>query len=277
MLNNSSGPGGGSASAATDGNNGTHDIVESPNVVAALSPHASAAIPIASLVLPASRPVPTTNPTPSSLSAKQFLIRRVRSRSKSDPQSVPDKSLFSRFFPKRTKKPLGSLLTATTKSIEAPGDLHHQQKKRSKVTSNLLTATYQAEDDDDEFDERVISTGSLSDTDQQTSNDTRITSSQSSTGTRAGSRTNSGNARNISAGPNILTLPTSDSQYYASMSSAPRGFSISYHKRMSKGADDLRIQAAFGRIQQQSKQNVSTGASQLLVRRTNERRRQLLA
>jgi hypothetical protein len=52
------------------------------------------------------------------------------------------------------------------------------------------------------------------------------------------------------------------------MSSAPTGFSISYHKRMSKGNDDLRIQAALGRLQQQSKQGTSNGGggtSQLLV------------
>ena len=233
-------------------------------------------MPVASLVLPPTRPAPASNLTPpssSSSSAKEFLIRRVRSHSKSDPQAVPDKSLFSRFFPKRTKKPLGSLLTTTTKSIEAPAALHHQQqKKRSTINSNLLTTTYQAsnadgDDDDEEFDERIISTGSLSDTDQQTSSDTRMTSSQSSSGTRTSSRTNSGNGRTISAGPNILTLPTSDSQYYASMSSAPRGFSISYHKRMSKGADDLRIQAALGRLQQQNKQSVPAGTSQLMVGR----------
>jgi hypothetical protein len=51
------------------------------------------------------------------------------------------------------------------------------------------------------------------------------------------------------------------------MSSAPTGFSISYHKRMTKGNDNLRIQAALGRFQQQSKQGTANGGgtNQLLV------------
>jgi hypothetical protein len=222
--------------------------------VATLSQHASAAIPVAALVLPPTK-VQSSN-TNSTSSAKQFLIRRVRSRSKSDPQSVPDKSLFSRFFPKKTKKPLATLLTTTTKSIDTHTNIN-SNRKRQNINNNLLTTNYQ-EDDDDELDERTVSTGSLSDTDQQNSKDDRITGTRSSNVTRGGSRTNSGNGKNTTAGPNALSLPTSDSQYYASMSSAPTGFSISYHKRMSKGADDLRIQAALRNLQQQSKQSAAT-------------------
>jgi hypothetical protein len=260
-TNNTSGPGGGT--------NGTNDVCEHSNVVATLSQHASAAMPVASLALPPNKPQSTnTNSTlSSSSSAKQFLIRRVRSRSKSDPQSVPDKSLFSRFFPKKTKKPLPTLLTTTTKSIDTHTN-YTNQKKRQTINNNLLTTDYQREeDDDDELDERTISTGSLSDTDQRNNKDMRIIGTQSSNTTRGGSRTNSGNGKNSSAGPNALSLPTSDSQYYASMSSAPTGFSISYHKRMSKGNDDLRIQAALGRLQQQNKQGTANngGTSQLMV------------
>jgi hypothetical protein len=262
-TNNTSGPGGGT--------NGTNDVCEHPNVVATLSQHASAAMPVASLVLPSNK-VQTTNQNSTSSSAKQFLIRRVRSHSKSDPQSVPDKSLFSRFFPKKTKKPLPTLLTTTTKSIDTHTTINHSKKR---ANNNLLTTDYQPsnnyeEDEDDEFDDRTVSMGSLSDTDQQTNKDNRITGTQSSNITRGGSRTNSGSGKMTSAGPNALSLPTSDSQYYASMSSAPTGFSISYHKRMSKGNDDLRIQAALGRLQQQSKQGTANGVggggtSQLMV------------
>lgn len=236
-------------------------------------------MPVAALVLPPNKiqltntnstPPPTTTSSSSSSSsaAKQFLIRRVRSRSKSDPQSVPDKSLFSRFFPKKTKKPLPTLLTTTTKNIDTHTNITNK-KKRTNINNNLLTADYQREDDDDdELDERTVSTGSLSDTDHQNHKDERINGTRSSNITRGGSRANSGNSKNTSAGPNALSLPTSDSQYYASLSSAPTGFSISYHKRMSKGNDDLRIQAALGRLQQQSKQGTTTtngGTNQLLV------------
>jgi hypothetical protein len=261
-TNNTSGPGGGT--------NGANDAYEHPNVVATLSQHASAAMPVASLVLPTNK-VQTTNTNSTSSSAKQFLIRRVRSHSKSDPQSVPDKSLFSRFFPKKTKKPLPTLLTATTKSIDTNSTINHTKKR---TNNNLLTTDYQPsnnyeEDEDDEFDDRTVSMGSLSDTDQQNHKDNRITGTRSSNITRGGSRTNSGGGKTTSAGPNALSLPTSDSQYYASMSSAPTGFSISYHKRMSKGNDDLRIQAALGRLQQQSKQGTANGGgggtSQLMV------------
>ncbi len=261
-TNNSSGPGGGT--------NGTNDVGEHSNIVAALSPHASAAMPVASLVLSSNKSQSTSTSSTSS-AAKQFLSRRVRSRSKSDPQSVSDKSLFSRFFPKKTKKPLATLLTTTTKAIETPTNTTNH-KKRQTVNNNLLTTNYQGsnnyeEDEDDELDERTGSTGSLSDTDQQNHKDGRINGTRSSNTTRGGSRTNSGNGKNTNSGPNALSLTTSDSQYYASMSSAPTGFSISYHKRMTTGNDNLRIQAALGRIQLQSKQGTTTdgGTSQLLV------------
>ncbi|UJR30366.1 hypothetical protein I4U23_017901 [Adineta vaga] len=269
-TNSTSGPGGGT--------NGTNEISEHSNVVAALAQHASAAIPVAALVVPSNKfqvtsaNTSTLAPSSSTTSsaAKQFLIRRVRSRSKSDPQSVPDKSLFSRFFPKKSKKPLPTLLTTTSKSIETHSNTNHY-KKRQTVNNNLLTANYSNsntydDDDDEELDERTVSTGSLSDSDQRNHKDGRINGVRSSNTTRGGSRTNSGSGKNTSAGPNALSLPTSDSQYYASLSSAPTGYSISYHKRMTKGNDDLRIQAALGRLQQQSKQNTTTGdgTSQLM-------------
>lgn len=261
-TNNTSGPGGG----ATNGNS---DLCEHSNVVATLSQHASAAAPVASLV------IPTTNtkvsPTSSaSSSAKEFFIRRVRSRSKSDTQSVPDKSLFSRFFPKKTKKPLLTT-TTTTKIIDTNTN---PTKKRTNnnhyLTTNYSNALVDQEDFDDDIDDRTVSTGSLSDTDQQHHKDERIMpGTRSSTATRNHSRTNSGNNKSSTAGPNALALPTSDSQYYASLSAAPKGYSISYHKRMTNRNDDLRIQAALGRIQQQNKQATSNGCggtSQLMVR-----------
>ncbi|CAF2518073.1 unnamed protein product [Rotaria sp. Silwood2] len=265
-TNNTSGPGGGT--------NGRDDICEHANIVAALSQHASAAMPVASLALlpPPQKLQPTISNASSSSSsstAKQFLIGRVRSRSKSDPQSVPDKSLFSKFFPKKTKKPLPTLLTTTTKAIENQTNIN-SNKKRQNMNNNLLTTNYQRsnnyEDDDDELDDRTASTGSLSDNVRQNNKHDGIGSGRSSNTIRGGSRTSSGSGKNISAGPNALSLPTSDSQYYASMSSAPTGFSISYHKRMSKGNDGLRLQAALGRLQQQSKQSTTTsgGTSQLL-------------
>lgn len=142
-------------------------------------------------------------------------------------------------------------------------------KKGENMKNPLLTADYQLSknyEDDYEVDERTTSTSSLSDNDRLNMKDERISSARSSTTIRGGSRNNSGNGKNSSAGPNVLLLPTSDSQYYASMSSAPTGFSISYHKRMTKGNDDLRIQAALGRLQQQSKQGTASGGtSQLMV------------
>lgn len=259
-TNNTSGPGGG----ATNGNS---DLNEHSNVVATLSQHASAAAPVASVVIPTNNTkVPTTN---TSSSAKEFLIRRVRSRSKSDTQNVPDKSLFSRFFPKKTKKPLATLLTTTTKLFDTS---INSTKKRQ--TSNFLTTNYpntlvDQDDYDDDIDDRTVSTGSLSDTDHQHPKDERIMpGTRSSNATRNHSRTNSGNSKSSTAGPNALTLPTSDSQYYASLSAAPTGYSISYHKRMTNRSDDLRIQAALGRMQQQNKQATSNGTggtSQLLA------------
>lgn len=261
-TNNTSGPGGG-------GTNGSNDICEHSNVVATLSQHASAAMPVASLVLPTTKQPSTSNANSSSSSAKEFFVRRVRSHSKSDPQSVPDKSLFSRFFPKKTKKPLPTFLTTTTKSIDTHSTIHHSNKR---ANNNLLTTDYQRsnndeEDEDDEFDDRTVSSGSLSDTDQLNRKDHRFTGTRSSNITRGGSRANSGSGKTTSAGPNALSLPTSDSQYYASLSAAPTGFSISYHKRMTKGNDDLRIQAALGRLQLQNKQATgnSGGTSQLMV------------
>jgi len=138
--------------------------------------------------------------------------------------------------------------------------MSHEKKRSNLLTRNNLEEEFEEE----EFDERIVSTGSLSDTDHQNSQLNRLTGTQSSNVTRAGSRTNSGNSRTTSAGPNALTLPTSDSQYYASMSAAPKGFSISYHKRMTNGSDDLRKQATLTRFQQQTKQNASGGTSQLL-------------
>ncbi|CAF1214514.1 unnamed protein product [Rotaria sp. Silwood1] len=261
-TNNTSGPGGGTISR--------DDICEPSNIVAALSQHASAAMPVASLaLLPLPQKPQSTTLNLTSSTAKQFLIGRVRSRSKSDPQSVPDKSLFSKFFPKKTKKPLSTLLTTTTKSIENQTNIN-SNKKRQNINNNLLTTNYQRsnnyEDDDDELDERTVSTGSLSDNDRQNNKNDRIGGNRNSNTNRNGSRTSSGSGRNISAGPNALSLPSSDSQYYASMSSAPTGFSISYHKRPSKANDDLRLQATLARIQQQSKQGTPTcgGTSQLL-------------
>ncbi|CAF1251717.1 unnamed protein product, partial [Adineta ricciae] len=138
------------------------------------------------------------------------------------------------------------------------------------VHNNLLTTNYPnsntyEDDDDDELDERTASTGSLSDSEQRNHKDGRINGVRSSNTTRGGSRVNSGSGKNTSAGPNALALPTSDSQYYASLSSAPTGFSISYHKRMTKGNDDLRIQAALGRLQQQSKQGTASGGTSQLL------------
>ncbi|CAF1465871.1 unnamed protein product [Rotaria magnacalcarata] len=259
-TNNTSGPSGGT--------NGKNDICEHSNVVATLSQHASAVMPVATLALPPPK-APTTTTNSASTTAKQFLIGRVRSRSKSDPQSVPDKSLFSRFFPKKTKKPLAALLTASTKGIDTRTNMD-SYKKQQNINNNLLTANYQRsnnyEDDDYELDDRTTSTGSLSDNDRLNNKDDRITSARSSNTIRGGSRTSSGSGKNISAGPNALSLPTSDSQYYASMSSAPTGFSISYHKRMTKGNDNLRIQAALGRLQQQNKQGTTgEGTSQLMA------------
>lgn len=252
-------------------NNGSPSTDEHTNVVATLSQHASAAMPVATLHVSPNRAPLTTNANAVNMqpasSAKQFLIRRVRSRSKSDPQSVPEKSLFSRFFPKKLKKPLPALITTSSKSID-PGQ-HLSPNGNNSMTPNgtrrSTEAVYDVEDD--EFDERIISTSSLSDTDhQQHSKENETDKSQSLNPSRNGTRTNSGNGRNTTAGPNVLTLPTSDSEYYASMTAAPKGFSISYHRRANKEPNDLRIQAALTRLQK-TKQSNMTGVNQLQVSR----------
>ena len=237
------------------------------NVVATLSQHASAAMPVASLAVSPNRSPLTTNSNAINtipLSTKQFLIRRVRSRSKSDPEAVPEKSLFSRFFPKKTKKPLPTLITTSSKSIDRSINSDPNNKDSKMLTSPRRSVHGGYDEEEDEFDERVISTNSLSDTDQQHSKENRTIPSQSSTVSRAGIRTTSGNNRYSTAGPNALSLPSSDSQYYASMTSAPTGFSISYHKCMSRGGDDLRIQATLGRMQK-NRQTGTGAANQLLV------------
>ncbi|CAF0987908.1 unnamed protein product, partial [Didymodactylos carnosus] len=138
----------GSASAASEiGGQGT--------VVATLSSHA-ATKPASSLI---NTPVPTiilpkndtVNSNRTSLS-KHFLMRRVRSRSKSDPQSVPDKSLFSRLFTKKSRR----------------GNERQQ-------TSNFMTVNDQKDDDE------IISTLTPSDTNVSTSSlvDTGKTASSS--------------------------------------------------------------------------------------------------
>ena len=255
-TNNTSGPSG-----------GTNSVNDHSNVVAALSQHASAAIPVASLALPSIKPQ-STNPSSTSSAAKQFFIRRVRSRSKSDQQSLPDKSLFSRFFPKRTKKPLPILLTTSMKAIETHTGMNGTTQ-RQNVNNDLLTTSNQSTNnyDDDEYDdERIGSTGSLSDNGHQTLKDDRIDGTESSHTTRDSTKANISSGKGTGTGPNSL-LPTSDSQYYASMSSAPKGFSISYHKHMTTDNNELRTQDALTRLQQQNKERTaaSCGTSQLLV------------
>ncbi|CAF1504711.1 unnamed protein product [Adineta steineri] len=262
-TNNTSGPGGGSA------NNEINDGSTQPDVVAALAQHASAALPVASLDLPSGKSqLITTNSTTSSSSTKQAHSQRARSQSKTDTQSVTDKSLFSRIFSKKSKKPLGSLITTTTKSI----DLDTTKTRPKTFNKSLQIRTQRSiinEQDeygysnDDQLRDSNVSTGSLSDTDQF---DDEISPNRSYNTTRAGSRTNSGTGKKSNVGGNSMLIPTSDSQYYASMSSAPAGFSISYHKRMGKGNDDLRIQAALSRLQQQqqNKKGVDGGTNQLM-------------
>ncbi|CAF0751482.1 unnamed protein product, partial [Didymodactylos carnosus] len=90
----------GSASAASKiGGQGT--------VVATLSNHAATkpansmintSVPV--IILPKND---TTNSSRTS-SAKQFLMKRVRSHSRSDPPPVPDKSLFSRLFMRKSRR-----------------------------------------------------------------------------------------------------------------------------------------------------------------------------
>jgi hypothetical protein len=140
---------------------------------------------------------------------------------------------------------MGTLISTTTKSIDL--DIHNKgpnfSNKLSLITSEPRSTIDEEEydyGDDDVLEESDITIGSLSG--------------------------QSGIEKKYKAPPHSSSLPTSDSQYYASMSSAPTGFSISYHKRMTKGNDDLRLQAALGRLQQQNKKgNPSGGTSQLMV------------
>lgn len=271
----SSGPWTGEGSHTAAANHSSNDSGKQNNVVAALAPHTSTAMPVASYGLPtqgkSSGNASTSNSSSSSASssAKQFLTRRVRSHSKTDSQSVSDKSLFSRFFPKKPKKPI-ALITTNAKSIDVP-----LQKQRPPLINQLSLKSSEPQstidEEENEDDEPNISTGSMSDDEQNQPKKNEISATRSSTTSRAGSRTNSGNAKATTINPTPNLLPGSDSDYYASMSSAPKGFSISYHKCSTKGNDYLRKQAAFGRFQQQqlqSKQSGSSsagGASQLMV------------
>jgi hypothetical protein len=241
-TNNTSGPGGGIAAK-----NETIHESEQPNVVAALAQHTNAVMPVASLGSPSGKShLINTNSTTSSSSAKQFLTRGVRSRSKSDSQSVSDKSLFSRIFSKKSKKPMGTLITTTTNSI----DLDVNPKRvnlinKSSLKTNKLRSTIDEEEEDDYGDDNEL--------EQSTTSDDFLSG--------IGKRTKSATERKYKPPPNPLILPTSDSQYYASMSSAPTGFSISYHKH-----EDIRLQAAPARLQQENKKGTTdSGASQLMV------------
>jgi hypothetical protein len=197
-------------------------------------------VPVASLGLPTGKSQLT-----GSSSKKQSLSRRVRSRSKTDTQSVTDKSLFSRIFSKKSKKPTGTLITTTTKSI----DLDLNDKEQNLINKlSLMPSEPRSTIDEEEYD--------YGDDDVLDETDTLD----------IGKRMKSVTDKTLKASRNPPGLPTSDSQYYASMSSAPTGFSISYHKRMTKGNDDLRLQAALVRLQQQSKKGTADGgASQLMV------------
>ena len=267
-ASNSTGPGGGGGTAAA--NKQASDLCEQTNVVATLASHTSTATPIASLVLPPPgkshlmNASPSVSSSPSSSSAaKRFLIQRVRSQSRSDAQSVPDKSLFSRFFPKKSKKTSGSLLaTSAAKSIDL--DISHPRAHlmhQSSLSSNDPRLPVDEFDEDDEFDERIISTGSLSD--HHRLKEDGIHATRSSTTSRPGSRTNSGSEKPSASHRNPSNLLGSDSAYYVSMSSAPKGISISYHKCLNRGNDNLRKQAVLGRFQQQSKE--AEGANPLMV------------
>ena len=217
-------------------------------------------MPVASCGLPPQGKFHVMNAAPpvssSASSSKPFLSRRVRSQSKSDTQSTPEKSLFSRFFPKKPKKPLPALLTTTTQSIQLTGqNKRHPLVNQKSLTSSDPRSTIDEEqeddDDDEDFDERKASTESLTDPSPKKGNAQRTSST----------RANSGNSKSSNADPNPMISPASDSQYYASMSSAPKGFSISYHKCMTKGNDSLRKQVVYGRPQL----NKPTGASPLMV------------
>lgn len=218
-------------------------------------------MPVASCGLPPQGKFHVMNSAPSvsSSSSKQFLSRRVRSQSKSDTQSSPEKSLFSRFFPKKPKKPLPALLTTTTQSIQLTGQnkrhpLINQKSLTSSDPRSTIDEEQEDDDDDEDFDERKASTESLTDPSAKKGKVQRTSST----------RTTSGTSKSSNAGPNPMILPASDSQYYASMSSAPKGFSISYHKCMTKGNDSLRKQVVYGRSQNQQL-NKPPEASQLMV------------
>jgi len=274
----SSGPwtgGGASGNQKIGADHLSNESTKQNNVVASLAPHTSTAMPLVSYGLSTESKastinslsnVSTSSSSPSS-TAKQFLTRRVRSHSKTDNQSVTDKSLFSRFFPKKPKKTV-ALITTNVKSIDVP-----LQNKRAPLINQMSLSTNdqqstideeENEQDDDDNDEQDLSGASLSDDDQHQTNKNSMGMTRSSTTSRSGSRTNSGNTKNSSRSVTPTTLSASDSQYYASMSAAPRGFSISYHKCMSKGNDNLRKQAALGRIQQQNKQTNVAGTTQLM-------------
>ncbi|CAF3741299.1 unnamed protein product [Rotaria socialis] len=282
ITNNTAGPGGGGggggSGASASAHHETNDDFDQRNVVAALAPYANAAAPVTSLRIPpgkfnvtsstvSSSATSTTTPSTSvSSTAKEFLTHRTRSRSKTDSQSVSDKSLFSRIFSsKKSKKPMGTLITTTSKSI----DLDVNKKRQNFVNQSSLTksngprsAINEAEEYDYANDDDTnISTGSLSDTDQFDEKDDVLTTSLSSNTTLCQSTKNSGAGKKLNMNSNTMTTPTSDPQYYASMSSAPTGFSISYHQRLTKGNDDLRKQAAFGLLQKQNKTGTAAVAA----------------
>jgi len=161
---------------------------------------------------------------------------------------------------------MGTLITTTTKSIDFDPPIKRANTlNKSSIRSNEPRPTIDEQEECDYGDDDSHkSTGSLSDTDHF--DETNLTHSANTT--RPASRTNSGAEKKPRPGSNLTVLPTSDSQYYASMSSAPTGFSISYHKRMTNFNDDLRKQAAFSRVQQQNKKGAGEGTSQLMVCRT---------
>ncbi|CAF3876074.1 unnamed protein product [Rotaria magnacalcarata] len=278
ITNNTSGPGGGGGSGASaSAHNETNDGFDQRNVVAALAPYANTATPVTSLRIPSGKfnvtsstasSSTTSTATSVSSTAKEFLAHRTRSRSKTDSQSVSDRSLFSRIFSsKKSKKPMGTLITTTSKSI----DLDVNKKRQNLVNQSSLpksngprSAIDEAEEYDyanDDDDDPNISTGSLSDTDQFDEKDDALTTSLSSNTTLCRSTKNSGSGKKLNMNSNTMTIPTSDPQYYASMSSAPTGFSISYHQCLTKGNDDLRKQAAFGLLQKQNKTGTAAAAA----------------
>ncbi|CAF4409456.1 unnamed protein product [Rotaria sp. Silwood2] len=270
-TNSTSGPGGGGAAAAAAAHNETNDGSNQRHVVASLAPYANTAVPTTSLRFSSGKsslasPTPSSSSSSSSSSTKEHFSRRTRSHSKTDTQSVSDKSLFSRIFSKKSKKPLGTLITTTTKSI----DLDINKKRQNLINQSSLAKDNPRStiDEEEEFDDDDpnMSAGSLSDTDYLDEKDDVINTNLSSSTTLTGSRKNSSSGKKSTAAPNSMALPTSDSQYYASMSSAPTGFSISYHKYLTKGNDDLRRQAALGLLQQQNKKGAVSGANNLMVR-----------